>query len=202
MIIFGLTGSIGMGKSTAAAMLKRMRIPVHEADKAVHEALAAGGAGVTAVASLYPKALQKDEKGRAFINRAVLGKAAFSDEKLLRKLEDILHPLVQSSEKKFIQRARAQRHGAVVLDIPLLFETGAENRVHVIITVSAPAFVQRARVLSRPHMTADKLKAILARQVPDFEKRKRSDAVVPTGLGRGVTLLALKQILRHTGEGE
>lgn len=196
MIIFGLTGSIGMGKSTAAAMLKRMRIPVHEADKAVHHALAAGGAGVQAVGALYPNALKKDLENRAFIDRAVLGRAAFEDEKLLRKLEDILHPLVRQSEKKFIQRARGQRQRAVVLDIPLLFETGAENRVHDIITVSAPAFVQRARVLSRPHMTASKFDAIVARQLPDFEKRKRSDFIVPTGLGRGVTLLALKRIMR------
>lgn len=200
MIILGLTGSIGMGKSTVAAMLKRLRIPVHEADAAVHRALAPGGAGVKAVAALFPQALKQDAKGHPFIDRAVLGKAAFADKALLKKLEAILHPRVRLAEKKFLQRARAQRRRLVVLDIPLLFETGAQKRVDKVVVVTAPAFLQRQRVLARPGMNTQKLEAILCQQMPDAEKRKRADGVVPTGLGRAVTLRVIRRVTAAFGK--
>lgn len=194
MRIIGLTGSIGMGKSTAAAMLRRMRIPVHCADEAVHALLAAHGAAVADVAKLYPAA--HDKKTNA-INRSVLGKAVFHDAALMAKLEAILHPLVRQKEKQFLQSCRAMRKRLVVLDIPLLFETLSEKRVHQVMVVSAPTFIQQQRVLSRKDMTPEKLRVILKRQMPDAQKRKRADGIIPTGLGRAVTFAALRSYIRH-----
>jgi dephospho-CoA kinase len=187
MKIIGLTGSIGMGKSTAAAMLKDMGVPVHEADAAVHKLMQAGGAAVAAVRDLYPAAYAVNAKGEGFIDRAVLGRAAFDDDALMKKLEAILHPLVRQEEKRFLDEARAKGAALAVLDIPLLFETGGEARVDAVWVVSAPSFVQRLRVMRRPGMTKEKFASILTKQMPDEEKRRRAQAVVPTGFGRWVT---------------
>ncbi len=192
MQIIGLTGSIGMGKSTVAAMLRRLRIPVHCADEAVHELLGPKGGAVASVAKLYPAAHNTKTHS---IDRAVLGKAVFHDAAMMRKLEAILHPLVRVSEKKFLQRNCALRKKRVVLDIPLLYETGRQRSMHRVMMVSAPSFIQRQRVLSREGMTAEKLHAIIRKQMPDADKRKRADVVIPTGIGRAVTYARIQAFI-------
>ncbi len=193
MKILALTGSIGMGKSTAAAMLRRMGVPVYCADEAVHRLLGPGGFAVEKIGWRWPLALQTSG-GKKFIDRAVLGKTAFHDAALMKELEAILHPLVRMEEKKFLKHARARREKIVVLDIPLWFETGRKN-ADTVMVVTAPAFVQAQRVLQRPGMTADKLNGILKRQLSDGEKRRRADIIIPTGLGRSYTWKKLKGAL-------
>jgi dephospho-CoA kinase len=193
VIVLGLTGSIGMGKSTAAAMLRRLRVPVHDSDAAVHRVLAPGGAAVAAVAAAFPRVKTK----AGGIDRAALGRRVFGDASALRRLERILFPLVRRSQERFLRLARARGDKLVVLDIPLLFETGGARRCDKVVVVSAPAAVQRARVLARPGMTAARFQAILAQQMPDAVKRRRADYVVPSGLGRGVTYRRLAGIVRE-----
>lgn len=192
MRVIGLTGGIGMGKSTAAAALRRMRLPVHDADRAVHALYARGGAAVRAVAALVPEAVRDGA-----VDRAVLAEAVFRDPALLSRLEAAVHPLVRRAESRFLAACRRRRVRAAVLDIPLLFETGAQRRLDRVIVVSAPARVQRARVLARPGMSEQRLAAILARQVPDALRRRRADLVVPTGLSRHFALARLKRALPH-----
>jgi dephospho-CoA kinase len=191
MVVLGLTGSIGMGKSTAAAMLRRLGVPVHDADAAVHRLLGRNGKAVAKVDAAFP-----GTAGPAGIDRAALGRRVFGDAAALRRLEHILHPMVRADTARFLGRMRARREPLVVLDIPLLFETGGEHRCDAIVVVSAPAFLQRARVLGRPGMSASRFAAILAKQMPDAEKRRRADFVVPTGLGRRETLRRLAEIVR------
>jgi dephospho-CoA kinase len=197
MIVLGLTGSVGMGKSTAAAMLRRLGVPVHDADTAVHRLLAPGGAAVDAVARAFPKVVAVD----GGIDRVKLGRRVFGDPAALERLERILHPLVRQSQERFLRDARARHLPIAVLDVPLLFETGGARRFDLVLVVSAPAEVQRARVMARPGMTEERFQAILEKQMPDSEKRRRADVVVPTGLGRAVTfrhLARLVQRLRHS----
>ena len=193
MIILGLTGSVGMGKSTAAAMFRRLGVAVHDADVAVHRLLAPKGAAVAAVARDFPGVRRPD----GGIDRPALGARVFADPAALKRLEHILHPLVRRSQQRFLARARARRLTLVVLDIPLLFEGGGAGRCDKVVVVSAPAFLQRARVLARPGMTAVRLAAILAQQMPDAQKRMRADYVVPSGLGRAVTFRRLARIVRE-----
>jgi dephospho-CoA kinase len=192
LIILGLTGSIGMGKSTAAAMLRRLGVPLFDADLAVHRMLAPSGAAVSAVSAAFPGV--GTEAGG--IDRVLLGQRVFTDPAALRRLEAILHPMVAAEERRFLARSRARRVPLVVLDIPLLFETGAERRCDYVLVVSASALVQRQRVMRRPGMTEIRLAAILQKQVPDHQKRQRADFVVPTGASRGLTLRRLKAIVR------
>ena len=196
MIILGLTGSVGMGKSTAAREFRRMRIPVHDADKAVHRLLGRGGKAVAAVATAFPGV----EKGGA-IDRAALGRLVFSDPAALKRLEAILHPLVRQAERAFLARARRRRRKLVVLDIPLLFETGGEARCDKVLVVSAPRRVQLARVMARPGMTAERLAGVEARQMPDAEKRRRADIIIETGLDRHHRLAKLHRALRRLTAG-
>lgn len=191
MRILCLTGSIGMGKSTAAAQLRRLGLPVHDADAAVHRLLAKDGAAVPAVAAAFPGVVDDGA-----VDRKALGARVFGDETALRRLEAILHPLVHAEEKRFL--AAAARRGAriAILDIPLLFETGGEGRCDAVVVVTAPAFLQAQRVLRRPGMTGERLAAILARQMPDAAKRRRADFVVPTGLGRRESLRRLGAVVR------
>jgi dephospho-CoA kinase len=189
MVVLGLTGSIGMGKSTAAAMLRRLGLAVHDADAAVHRLR--NGAAVAKVAAAFP-----GTAGPGGIDRAALGRRVFGDAAALRRLESILHPMVRAETARFLRRMAARRARLVVLDIPLLFESGGEGRCDAIAVVSAPAFLQRARVLGRPGMSEARLAAILAQQMPDGEKRRRADFVVPTGLGRRLTLRRLAEIVR------
>jgi len=192
VIVLGLTGSIGMGKSTAAAMLRRLRVPLFDADAAVHRLLAPGGAAVTAVAALFPEV----ETPQGGIDRRRLGARVFDNPAALRRLESILHPLVRARERRFLTAARGRGARVAVLDIPLLFETGGEGRCDYVMVVSAPAFLQRQRVLQRPGMSDSRLAAILRQQMPDREKRRLADFVVPTGVGRAATLRRLRTIIR------
>ena len=191
MVILGLTGSIGMGKTTAANMLRRLGVPVHDADATVHRLMDRGGAAVPLVEAAFPGVVRDGA-----VDRAALGRRGFDDPEALRRLEAILHPLVRRTERRFLARSAAARVPIVVLDIPLLFETGAERRCDATIVVTAPRFVQRARVLRRPGMTAARLAAIEARQMPDAEKRRRADFIVRTGRDRRATLRALTRIVR------
>ncbi len=193
MKIIGLTGSIGMGKSATAAMLRLLRIPVHDSDAAVHRALAPGGDAFRAVALAFPEAWDKKTHT---INRTRLGEIVFNDTARRKTLEAILHPCVWLSQKKFILKHRRMGARKVVLDIPLLYETGAEKKCDAVISVTAPYFIQRLRVLRRPGMTEEKFLSILASQAPDAEKRRRADWVVNTGLGRAFVLEKLRKILR------
>jgi dephospho-CoA kinase len=192
MIIVGLTGSIGMGKSTAAAMLRGQGVPVFDADRFVHSLLAPRGAAVAAVAAAFPGV----RDGSGAIDRNRLGAEVFRNEAALRRLEAIVHPLVAAAERRFVRRMRARRQGIVVLDVPLLFEARGAARCDRVIVVSAPPFLQRQRVLRRPGFSAARLAQIQAQQMPDHEKRRRADFVVPSGLGRAPTLRRLKAIVR------
>jgi dephospho-CoA kinase len=191
MIVLGLTGSIGMGKSTAAAMLRRLGLPVHDSDAAVHRLLGPGGRAVAEVGALFPEALRDDR-----IDRQALGRIVFADRVALRQLERILHPLVRAAERRFLAAHRRARRRMVVLDIPLLYETGAEARCDAVIVVSAPRRVQLGRVLPRAGMSREKLAAIERRQTSDGEKRRRADYLVRTGLGKRATLTRIAAILR------
>ena len=192
MILVGLTGSIGMGKSTAAQALKRLGLPVHDADAAVHRLLAPGGGAVAAVLEAFPGVATP----AGGIDRGRLGARVFGDPAALKRLEAILHPRVRAAKRRFLAAAARRRQRLVVLDIPLLYETGGERECDAVLVVSAPAFLQRQRVLARPGMTGEKFRAILAKQMPDGEKRRRARHVVPTGLGRRFSLDRLRAALR------
>jgi len=178
VLILGLTGSIAMGKSVAAGLLRRRRIAVHDADAAVHALLAQGGAAVPLVAATFPGCVKDGA-----VDRDALGARVFGDQPALRRLEAIVHPLARARAAAFVAAAARRRAKLVVLDIPLLYETGAETRLDAVLVVSAPAWLQRARALRRPGMTAKRLAAILAVQTPDAEKRRRADAVVSSAQG-------------------
>jgi len=173
MLLIGLTGSIGMGKSETARMFERLGVPVYDADAAVHALYARGGAAVPLIAALWPDAVREGAVDRPALSRHVLGQP---DE--MRKLEDIVHPLVGEAQLQFLREAKAQGHKMILLDVPLLYETGGENRVDVVVVVSAPYDLQKTRVLARPGMDMAKFAAIHAKQVPDEEKRRRADFVV------------------------
>lgn len=178
MLILGLTGSIGMGKSTTSKMFQDEGVPVYDADAAVHALYATGGAAVGPVEAAFPGVVVNGAIDRAKLSAEVVG-----NSEALTKLEAIVHPLVGAHRIGFFEQAKAEGHEIVVLDIPLLFETGGEKRVDKVVVVSAPAEVQRARVLARPEMTPEKFEAILARQTPDAEKRARADFIIDTGQG-------------------
>ena len=172
----GLTGSIGMGKSTTADMFRELGVPVHDADAAVHDIYS--NEGVEPVEAAFPGVAVE---GR--IDRTRLGPRVLNDGPAMKRLEAIVHPLVRAREAAFLERARRDGATVAVLDIPLLYETGAEGRVDAVAVVSAPESVQRARVLARPGMTEAKLNAIASRQMPDSEKRRRADFIIETGNG-------------------
>lgn len=178
MLILGLTGSIGMGKSTTSKMFQDEGVPVYDSDAAVHALYAAGGAAVAPVEAAFPGVVVDGAIDRAKLSAAVVGKS-----EALAKLEAIVHPLVGAHRIGFFEDSQAKGCDIVVLDIPLLFETGGHKKVDKVVVVSAPADVQRERVLARPDMTVEKFEAILARQTPDAEKRARADFVIDTGQG-------------------
>jgi dephospho-CoA kinase len=192
LVVIGLTGSIGMGKSTAAEMLREMGIPVFDADAEVHRMMARGGEAVAAVEAAFPGVTAEGA-----VDRGRLGARVFGDAEALRRLERILHPRVGAAERRFLACAAMRRAGLVVRDVPLLFETGGDRRCDHTLVVSAPAHVQAARVLARPGMTAERLAQIRAKQMPDAEKRRRADFVVPTGLGKRFTRDRLRDIVRR-----
>jgi len=194
MIIIGLTGSIGMGKSTAAALYRKLGVPVHESDKAVAEFLEPGGKAFETVALAFPDAWDKKTHT---INKKKLADLVFTDDMQRQKLESILHPLVRRAQDRFLFKQKRLGRFLAVLDIPLLFETGAQHRVDYVIVVTAQPVIQRQRVLRRPNMTAEKLDSILDVQMPDGLKCNLADYVVQTGLGRADVLRRLKQILKE-----
>ena len=178
MILIGLTGSIGMGKSTTAAMFREAGVPVYDADAAVHDLYDTGGAAVGPVGEAFPGAVRDGKVDREALRQAVLGKP---DE--LKRLNAIVHPLVGHDRVGFFAKAEADGADLVVLDIPLLFETGGHANVDAIVVASAPAHMQRERVLARPGMTPERLDAILAQQMADADKRARAHFVVDTSRG-------------------
>jgi dephospho-CoA kinase len=178
MFLLGLTGSIGMGKSTASAGFRCFGIRVFDSDAAVHALLAPGGAAVGAVDAAFPGCL--DSAGG--IERAALGRHVFDDPARLARLEAILHPLVRTAQRRFLARCCAAGRRLVVLDVPLLYETGGERLVDAVAVVSARAIVQAQRVLKRPGMSVERLAAVLRRQLPDAVKRRRADFLIRTDL--------------------
>jgi len=203
MIILGLTGSIGMGKSTAGAMLRHLGIPLHEADEEVHTLLGPDGKAVPAVCTEFPLYEfpmiygKKDKTGRRPLKRKELGALIFSDDEKREALEAILHPFIREAQNIFIRTQSVSGQKIIALDIPLLFETGGENLVDYIITMSAPAFIQKERVLSRTGMNNEKFKKILDRQMSDGEKCLRSNFIIHTGLGRAHMMKELKSVLQQ-----
>ncbi|MER8365068.1 dephospho-CoA kinase [Mesorhizobium sp. M0306] len=188
MIVLGLTGSIGMGKSTTAKMFAEAGVPVHDSDEAVHRLYA--GKAAPLVEAAFPGTTRSGAVDRAALAERVLGDAA-----ALKRLEAIIHPLVRADADAFLAENRAAGAPLAVLDIPLLFETGGRNRVDKVVVVTAPPEVQRARVLARPGMSEEKFASILARQVPDAEKRRRADFVIDTGQGFDAARAAVKAII-------
>jgi dephospho-CoA kinase len=192
MKILGLTGGMGMGKSTAAAAFRRARIPVFDADAAVHQLQARGGRAVRAIEAAFPDTVRNGAVDRVALRHAVLGKPD-----ALGRLERMLHPMVEHEERAFVARARRQGRRAVVLDIPLLFETGGDRRVDRIVVVSAPRAIQLHRIRSRRRMNAADIAAVIARQMPDAEKRRRADVIVRTGLSRHNSLKTLSRLIKE-----
>jgi dephospho-CoA kinase len=179
MIKLALTGSIGMGKSATAAMFLARGIPVYDADAAVHAVYAPGGDAVAPLEAEFP-GITNAEGG---IDRARLRQRVVNDPDAMKRLEQIVHPIVGNLQRAFLEKAHADGQDIVVLDIPLLFETGGDKRADAILVVSAPADVQRARVLARGQMSEADFEAIVARQVPDAIKREKADFVIDTSLG-------------------
>jgi dephospho-CoA kinase len=191
MKVIGLTGSIAMGKSVAAKLFRRLGLPVRDSDATIHRLLAKGGAGVAAVAAAFPGVIVDGA-----VDRRKLGAKVFADRAALKKLEGILHPLARQDMKTFLDLHRRRRTKRVVIDVPLLFETGGEKNCDLVVVVSASGTLQRQRALARPGMNPEKLAGILARQMPDPEKRRRADVVAVTALGYLPTLRALKRAIR------
>lgn len=191
MVILGLTGSIGMGKSTAAGALRRLGVPVYDADGTIHRLIRRGGAAVPLVAAAFPGVVAE-----GVVDRRKLGDLVFADAGALRRLEAILHPLARRAQLAFLATAARRRVRLVVLDVPLLFETRGDRRCDAVALLSAPRAIQEARVLARPGMTREKLAGIRKRQMPDLEKRRRADFVVPTGLAKRESLRRLGAIVR------
>ncbi|WP_198374796.1 dephospho-CoA kinase [Neoroseomonas rubea] len=192
MIVIGLTGGIGMGKSTASATFRRLGVPVFDADAAVHRLQGRGGRAVAPIGAAFPGSVREGRVDREALRAAVLGKPD-----ALRLLERIVHPLVRDEERRFLATARRAGRRLVVLDVPLLLETGGQTRVDRVVIVSAPDAVQRARVLRRKGMTEERLAAIRTRQMPDAEKRRHADAVIPTGLSRFFAQAAIRRLMRR-----
>ena len=188
MIVLGLTGSIGMGKSTTAKLFAEAGVPVYDADAAVH--LLYEGEAAPAIEAAFPGTT---ENGR--VDRDRLSARVVHDPAAMKKLEEIVHPMLGASRQKFLRDAERSGAPVAVVDIPLLFETGGEKRVNAVVVVTTTAELQRKRILARPNMTEEKLKAILVRQMPDAEKRKRAHFVVDTSHGLDPVRARIRDIL-------
>jgi dephospho-CoA kinase len=189
MFILGLTGSVGMGKSTTARFFAEEGVPVHDADAVVHRLYE--GEAAAAIEAAFPGTTVGGK-----VDRPRLGAHVLDDPAALKRLEAIVHPMVQEAERQFLADAQARGAKVALLDIPLLYEIGREGAADAVVVVSAPEEVQRARVLERPGMTAEKLNAMLARQLPDAEKRRRADFVVDTSRGFDAARAQVREILR------
>ncbi len=192
MKVVGLTGGIGMGKSTAAAAFRRAHIPVFDADATVHQLQARGGKAVRVIERAFPGTIKDGAVDRSALRQAVLGKPD-----ALTRLEHILHPMVEDEERAFVKRARRRGCRAAVLDIPLLFEVKGDERVDKVVVVSAPRAIQVYRVGLRRRMSKADIEAVIARQMPDAEKRRRADVVIRTGLSRNHTQRLLRCLIRE-----
>jgi len=188
MFVLGLTGSLGMGKSTTARFFAEEGVPLHDADAAVHRLYE--GEATPLIEAAFPGTTSG---GR--VDRDKLAKKVLGDSAAIKRLETIIHPLVGRAEARFLDDAARKDVAVVVLDIPLLFETGADRRCDAVVVVSAPADVQRARAFERPGMTEEKFQAILAKQMPDAEKRARADFVVDTSKGLDAARVQVREIL-------
>jgi len=188
MLVIGLTGSIGMGKSTAAKFFAEEGVPVHDADAAVHRLYE--GEAVAPIEAAFPGSTANGKVDREKLGRQVVGKPD-----AIKRLEDIVHPLVRQSEKRFLAEAEQNGASIVVLDIPLLYETGGEQRCDAVVVVSASSETQRQRVLGRPGMTEEKFAGLLAKQIPDDEKRRRADFVVDSSHGLESAHAQVREIL-------
>ncbi|HET6238613.1 MAG TPA: dephospho-CoA kinase [Acetobacteraceae bacterium] len=192
MKIIGLTGGIGMGKSTAAAAFRRARIPVFDADATVHRLQGPGGAALPAISAAFPGTVRDNRLDRAALRAAVLGKP-----EALKRLERIVHPMVRVAEQRFLAHARRGGSRAAVLDIPLLLETDGGRRADLIVVVSAPRAIQIHRVRQRRGMNAADVAAVIARQMPDVDKRRHADVVIRTGLSRHYALRRLRRLINQ-----
>jgi dephospho-CoA kinase len=191
VIVVGLTGSIGMGKSTASAMFRQLGVPVYDADVEVHKIFAKGGAAVPAISAAFPDAIVEGA-----VDRTVLSRLAVDDPSVFRTLEIIVHPIVRGIQDHLIRVMCLRRAPMLVLDIPLLFETGGEQRCDLALVVSAPGYLQAQRVLARADMTVEKFHAILARQTPDGEKRRLGDVVIPSNRGMAAEFRQIAGLVR------
>jgi len=190
MKVIGLTGGIGMGKSTAAAAFRRAGIPVFDADAAVHTLQARGGRALPAIARTFPGVVVD-----GVLDRAALRAIVLADQGRMRQLEAILHPLVRQAQHRFLALARGRGAPLAVLDVPLLFETGGHKRVDHVVVVSAPACVQRYRVRMRRRMTDSQISAMIALQMPDARKRRLANTVVKTGLSRFYAVRSIRRLI-------
>lgn len=190
MFVLGLTGSIGMGKSTAANMFKLLGVPVHDADSSVHYLLSKDTLVLKKVADRFPESFDG-----LSIDRQILGSMVFNDIKARKDLETIIHPHVRMMSKYFLRNQSRIGTRLVVLDIPLLYETGSDSRVDSVVVVTAPKFLQLRRVLMRPGMNVKKLEGILKSQMSDYDKRRRADFIVETGIGKAYTYRALSRLV-------
>ena len=193
MIVIGLTGSIGMGKSTVGRLLEHLGVPVHESDISAHRALEPDSHIFEDLKKYFPEAYVKKHN---VIDRKKLGEVVFSDPHKKAYLESLVHPIVQDSQNDFTHAMSAKGKKMAVLDIPLLYETGAQERVDKVVVVTAPFFIQTQRVLARPNMTVEKFNAILRSQMPDAQKRLHADYVVQTGLGMARTQRQVRAMLK------
>jgi dephospho-CoA kinase len=189
MFVLGLTGSIGMGKSTTAKMFADEGVPVHDADAAVHKLYE--GEAAPAIEAAFPGTTAK---GR--VNRVKLGQRVLGDEIAMKRLEHIVHPLVRRAEERFLAEAKKNGAKVALLDIPLLYETAGDKRCDAVVVVTAPSDMQRVRAFERPGMTAEKFDAIIAKQTPDTEKRRRADFVVDTSRGLDAARAQVRDILQ------
>jgi len=202
MIILGLTGSIGMGKSTAANQFKQLGIAVHDADAQVHEFFTPDHKAyfdITAAFPLhtYPQIYKKSGAGPKRIDRGALGAVIFGNAAERKRLEAVLHPKVRAAQDDFMRAQKLLGADIVVLDIPLLYETGAESRVDKVVVVTAPQHIQRARVMERVGMSEDRFQSILASQMDNAEKCDKADFIVHTNMGLDESLFQIKSILRE-----
>ena len=188
--IIGLTGSIGMGKSTVGKMFEAEGIPVYNVDAEIHKLYQKGGEAVEPIGAVFPEAIVD---GR--VDRPTLSKLVVGDDAAIKKLERIVHPMVGAHRARFLEKMAADGHDMVILDVPLIFETGGEANFDKIVVVSAPGHLQRERVLAREDMHAEKFEAILSRQLPDAQKRDRAHHVIDTGCPEAETLQQVKDLI-------
>ena len=190
MFVLGLTGSIGMGKTTGANMFKLVGVPVYDADSTVHYLLSKNTAVLKQVSDRFPKSFDG-----LSIDRQILGAIVFNDPQARKDLETIIHPHVREMSRKFLWNQSRINARLVVLDIPLLYETGSDSRANAVVVVTAPKFLQLRRVLLRPGMNIKKLEGILESQMSDYDKRRRADFIVETGIGKAYTYRALSRLV-------